>query len=165
MADVARPVGVKGAGDRRHAPAAFLAPLPLGLVAAGLCQPGDGHPGHLRAGAADHGVHPDCGLCGVARLGSPAPLSADASALRADDPRLAGAWRGVATGQVGGDVGDAGLRADPAGGDADCRLASAVDGAAADRLHGGGRDLVVAAAGTAALTPSRFTNGWLYCRP
>src|SRR5690606_26695295 len=78
------------------------APLPLGLVAAGLCRAG---PGPARGGAAGpaHGpLHPALGLGRGARVGTPAPVAARAAALRAGDRRLAAGWcRGAALEMAG----------------------------------------------------------------
>lgn len=56
--------------------------IPLGLVVAGLRQPGDRHCRDLRSRSADHGLHPDLGLGRLTRFRAPASLAAVASALR-----------------------------------------------------------------------------------
>src|SRR5690606_36784723 len=119
--------------------------LPLGLVAAGLRQPGYRHRRHLRARPADHRIHPDRCVCRFTRFRPAASVPARAPALRTGDPRLEGAWCGVAAGQVGGDDRDGGQRPGAAGHHALGRRPSLVDGGPAHPLHGRGRDMVVAA--------------------
>src|SRR5690606_37480593 len=128
-------------------------------VAAGLRQPRRGHPRHLPAGPADHGLHPGRGLGRGTRLRAAGTAAAGASALRSGDWRLAPAPRGTTPGQMGGDLGDARLRRGPAGGDAGRALAPRLDGGAAGCLHGRGRHLAVAAPGATGGRRSAAVNG------
>ena len=120
-----------------------------GFIASELsryAEPVDGPLAHLRlVGSRNVKLYPNSGCVSIAVPGSGYPAG----------PQMGG--------QRKRDLGDAGLRADPAGGDADRRIPPAVDGVAADWLHGGGGDLAVASSGTSALTSFRFIPGWLYC--
>src|SRR5690606_12953491 len=63
-------------------------PLPLGLVAAGLRQPGSRSGRHAPARPADGAVRAAVRVRGGARIGAAAPPAARGSALWPDDPRL-----------------------------------------------------------------------------
>lgn len=144
-------------------------PLPMGVVAVGLPQSCGGHRRYLLAGHAHDGIHPDRCLCRVPRFRPSAPVPGDASALRPLDPRLAGAWCGVAASQMGGDIDHVVIRRGAAGRHVVGRFPPLVDGGDTDRLHGDRGGLVVAASRAAvAMKPGPgccrcpFIGIWLY---
>src|SRR5690606_36013469 len=149
-----------GAAARISSAHASEAPLPLGLVAAGVCQPGPGPAGRVPARPADGAVRAAVGVRGGARVGAAASSPARGSALRPDDPRLAGGPHGGAACEVDGDLDDARVgRA--AGGEAAGRRAPLVAGVHADGLDGGGVHLAVvpARSGVAGRPPGWALSG------
>src|SRR5690606_42134608 len=109
----------------------------------------------FRSRPADGAVRAAVGVRGGARVGAAASWPARGSALRPDDPRLAGGPHGGAACEVDGDLDDARVGRAAGGADAAGRRAPLVAGGAADRLHGGGGHLAVvpARAGAAGRPP------------
>ncbi|KAG1469073.1 hypothetical protein G6F57_012330 [Rhizopus arrhizus] len=114
-------------------------------------RPGYRHRRHLRAGAADHRIHPDLGLGRIARFRTPAHVADSASALRPGHRQLAGAWCGQPLRQVDGHDHHGGVCRHHAVVRAD-RLGEVV----LDRQHDRGGDLAVdaAVAATGAVVPA-----------